>query len=425
MTKIICHRTVKFRQRGEEGSGFKAVVYRDGVFNEAQWNTFGTIGHVEGWTNTSDSRNGCRVGDLFQIVGSATDTHNSHVLTYRCDNASGNLHGSCIAHQMTPAGAKGEDATGCYVLMGEWKPNTQYAYNTERRDVVLVDGVKKRVKNRGTFTSRSSFDTTEAARWEDATNVPFASMELILVDVAFIEKLIATRLQTGISMTPRINISGNEMQIFSKFSDSDGNEVPAMRTVIDEDGAVHFRFMNPNTGTESDFSYKGFSQTGVTETPNEFTLLGNFIRSTSASATFAALCSSWRTSSIPLYTVKSGYQMVNGQLQPILNSGEESKVYLSKRTTDTARQGTYYEFFHQSYGSKLYIGYIVTVAMDGTYSRYKFYHNSEGNRVLISNFSGHDFTFAEVSNQVAQDFSKQDMIQEELEYDDQIVLAGH
>ena len=217
----------------------------------------------------------------------------------------------------------------------------------------------------------------------------------------------------------------DEMQIYSKFSDSDGNEVPAMRTVIDEDGAVHFRFMNPNTGTESDLSYKGFSLTTVRETPNEFTLLGNFIRSTSASDSFATLCSSWRTSSIPLYTVKSGYQTVNGQLQPILDSSYESKVYLTKRITDPARSGTYYEFFHQSYGSKLYIGYVVTVASDGTYSRYKFYHDSDGNRVLISNFSGHDFTYSEVSDQIAQDFSKQDMIQEELEYDDQIVLAGH
>lgn len=119
MGKIICHRTVKFRQKGEEGNGFKAVVYRDGIFTESQWNTYGTIGHTESWTDTSGTRNGCRIGDLFQVVGKATDTNNSHALTYRCTNSSGNLAGTCIAHQMVPAGTTGK-AGRWYEYAGEY-----------------------------------------------------------------------------------------------------------------------------------------------------------------------------------------------------------------------------------------------------------------------------------------------------------------
>jgi hypothetical protein len=90
---------------GGGGPGYKTIVYRDNVFNEAQWSTFGTIGHLESWDNTSDSRNGCGVGDWFLVVGTATDTGYYHTLTYECDNDSENLSGKCINHQITKNGA--------------------------------------------------------------------------------------------------------------------------------------------------------------------------------------------------------------------------------------------------------------------------------------------------------------------------------
>ena len=94
---------------GKTGFYIVANVHRDN-FTEANWNTYGTVGHEESWTDTSSIRNGCRIGDYFTVTGKATDTKNSHRLTYVSTTASGNLKGKCISHEMTPAGANGNNA---------------------------------------------------------------------------------------------------------------------------------------------------------------------------------------------------------------------------------------------------------------------------------------------------------------------------
>ena len=95
---------------GAEGYGYKANIERPN-FTESQWNTYGVPGHVESWANTSDIRNGCRVGDLFTITGIATDTNNAHVLTYRSTTNINNLHGSCIYHAISYRGLQGAQGT--------------------------------------------------------------------------------------------------------------------------------------------------------------------------------------------------------------------------------------------------------------------------------------------------------------------------
>ena len=97
------------RKDGTDGAqGFSVVtsVTRNN-FTESQWATYGTIGHTEYWNNTASIRNGARIGDLFTVVGTATDTGNGHTLTYRCDNASGDLHGVCISHEISNASIQG------------------------------------------------------------------------------------------------------------------------------------------------------------------------------------------------------------------------------------------------------------------------------------------------------------------------------
>lgn len=103
---IIDRETVPIVRQSERGFGIVCSVQRDN-FTEAQWNTdpgYGVIGHQETWTNTESIRNGARKGDLFTVVGAATDTRNGHTATYRCTNASGNLQGICIAHAISKAG---------------------------------------------------------------------------------------------------------------------------------------------------------------------------------------------------------------------------------------------------------------------------------------------------------------------------------
>lgn len=94
---------------GSQGYSLVANVVRD-AFTESQWTAYGTINHKETWSSTSGIRNGCRIGDMFAIVGTATDTKNAHVAYYRSNTASGDLKGLCISHTIIPRGATG--ATG-------------------------------------------------------------------------------------------------------------------------------------------------------------------------------------------------------------------------------------------------------------------------------------------------------------------------
>lgn len=94
---------------GSQGYSLVANVVRD-AFTESQWTAYGTINHEGNWSSTSGIRNGCRIGDMFAIVGTATDTKNAHVAYYRSNTASGDLKGLCISHTIIPRGATG--ATG-------------------------------------------------------------------------------------------------------------------------------------------------------------------------------------------------------------------------------------------------------------------------------------------------------------------------
>lgn len=91
---------------GSQGYGIVANVVREN-FTETQWSTYGAIGHEENWSNTSGTRNGCRVGDIFTITGNATDTRSAHVAYYKSTTASGDLHGICMSHTIAPRGATG------------------------------------------------------------------------------------------------------------------------------------------------------------------------------------------------------------------------------------------------------------------------------------------------------------------------------
>lgn len=105
-SNIIDRENVPIVRQSERGFGIVCSVQRDN-FTEAQWNTdpgYGVIGHQETWSDTSSLRNGARKGDLFTVVGQATDSRNGHTATYRCTNASGNLQGICIAHAISKAG---------------------------------------------------------------------------------------------------------------------------------------------------------------------------------------------------------------------------------------------------------------------------------------------------------------------------------
>lgn len=112
------YRWSKFQSRkgpagsdGEQGYGIVASVTREN-FTEDQWNsTYGMTGHLASWTGTSTLRNGCRIGDIFVVVGTATDTKNAHTAYYRSDTDAGDLQGICIGHTIAFRGSAGIDGT--------------------------------------------------------------------------------------------------------------------------------------------------------------------------------------------------------------------------------------------------------------------------------------------------------------------------
>lgn len=93
-------------EQGIRGYSIVASISRSS-FTEANWNTYGTVGHEEVWSNSSSLRNGCRIGDIFTIVGTATDTKNAHVLYYKSVTDNDNLHGTCLFHSIAERGATG------------------------------------------------------------------------------------------------------------------------------------------------------------------------------------------------------------------------------------------------------------------------------------------------------------------------------
>lgn len=96
---------------GEQGYGIVASVTREN-FTEDQWNsTYGMTGRLASWTGTSTLRNGCRIGDIFVVVGTATDTKNAHTAYYRSDTDAGDLQGICIGHTIAFRGSAGIDGT--------------------------------------------------------------------------------------------------------------------------------------------------------------------------------------------------------------------------------------------------------------------------------------------------------------------------
>ena len=97
--------------KGATGPGIRAYVARDS-FDTSAWNTYGTEGRQESWSNTlaADISN-LQIGDLFVVYGNATDTGNSHQLIYEYDPSysptNKTLRGTCLSHIVINKGATG------------------------------------------------------------------------------------------------------------------------------------------------------------------------------------------------------------------------------------------------------------------------------------------------------------------------------
>lgn len=178
---------------GKQGVGNVTSITKTD-WNESTWNNAGTYGTV--WTfgsDTSSKRNGCRVDDLFTVVGTATDTKNSHTITYKSLTDSGVLKGSCLSHSVAyrgeqggpggsgptgPRGTKGpiqrtHDGfeTGSYDYSDGTKDTDKFI------DVVVVDGqIYYCIKS----YQSSSPSVNDTEHWAQGSNFDLVATKLLL-----------------------------------------------------------------------------------------------------------------------------------------------------------------------------------------------------------------------------------------------------
>lgn len=106
---------------GDKGNGIVASVQRPNK-TEFWWSQVGAVGHKDTFDDSSNTRNNCRVGDIFTVMGTSTEG-NSHTVYYKSATDSGDLAGECINHVIAESGA---DAKNLSIT-----PSSQYFKSTD------------------------------------------------------------------------------------------------------------------------------------------------------------------------------------------------------------------------------------------------------------------------------------------------------
>jgi hypothetical protein len=106
---------------GDKGNGIVASVQRPNK-TESWWSQVGAVGHKDTFDDSSNTRNNCRVGDIFTVMGTSTEG-NSHTAYYKSTTDSGDLAGECINHVVAESGA---DAKNLSIT-----PSSQYFKSTD------------------------------------------------------------------------------------------------------------------------------------------------------------------------------------------------------------------------------------------------------------------------------------------------------
>lgn len=106
---------------GDKGNGIVASVQRPNK-TEFWWSQVGAVGHKDTFDDSSNTRNNCRVGDIFTVMGTSTEG-NSHTVYYKSTTDSGDLAGECINHVVAESGADAKNLT--------ITPSSQYFKSTD------------------------------------------------------------------------------------------------------------------------------------------------------------------------------------------------------------------------------------------------------------------------------------------------------
>lgn len=183
---------------GKQGVG-NVTSITISTWDEDTWNSAGKYGVTWSFgSDTSSKRNGCRIGDLFTVVGTATDTKNSHTLTYRSTTDSGQLKGTCLSHTVAyrgeqgapggpgPTGPRGTKGPIQRTHDGFETGSYDYSDGTEDTDKFIDIVVKDGQVYYCSLSYTSSSPSISDGHWTQGSNFDLVATKLLLAENATI-----------------------------------------------------------------------------------------------------------------------------------------------------------------------------------------------------------------------------------------------
>lgn len=104
---------------GTEGHSIALTLTRNNLYTDAQWASWGAIGHNEPYMKRDGDTDltTCRVGDYFVVSGTSSDTGIHHTITYKCTAVTANIiTGTSISYTKDGDKGTGISSTTWYYL---------------------------------------------------------------------------------------------------------------------------------------------------------------------------------------------------------------------------------------------------------------------------------------------------------------------
>lgn len=104
---------------GKEGRSIALTLTRNNLYTDAQWASWGAIGHSESYIKRDGDTDltTCRVGDYFVVSGTSSDTGSHHTITYKCTAVTANnITGTSISYTKDGDKGTGISSTTWYYL---------------------------------------------------------------------------------------------------------------------------------------------------------------------------------------------------------------------------------------------------------------------------------------------------------------------
>lgn len=104
---------------GTEGHSIALTLTRNNLYTDAQWASWGAIGHNEPYMKRDGDTDltTCRVGDYFVVSGTSSDTGSHHTITYKCTAVTADIiTGTSISYTKDGDKGTGISSTTWYYL---------------------------------------------------------------------------------------------------------------------------------------------------------------------------------------------------------------------------------------------------------------------------------------------------------------------